>query len=323
MEREKIDIKNIPHIKMTEKWDKLQIAMEKDTEIKDSLVFLHPGETRNYTDDEISAIEKKKDFESRLYVTSRPHDGHSGKSTLVDCFIPVRLIATKYDSSIYHFSVFLRTRHSDNHEHDTDTFDFVRDYLKASSSTKSCTAAKATLTRLLTIMIDTSGEENLTFATTMASALSRNAKNIDFEWGHENDVNALLSTGMDEDELRTHLCILMHIIFTKMKQYQFMVADEGSNAYRVFYCRSKTSPGLQPFLIAFFSFALQICLTFYVILQVKINYDEGTYIENGKIKYIWNIPLAFLTSVYSAILAYPAVSYSSFRGAQATKTDLQ
>lgn len=207
----------------------------------------------------------------------------------------------------FSLAVFLRTHFSDNHEHKTGTFNFVRDYLKASTGTKSYTAAKATLTRLLTVAFDTSGGEYCTFSMTMASGLSRNGSNIDFEKGAKDENFALFKAGDDEDELRTKLCVLMHIIFTKMKQHNFMIREEGTNVYRVFHCSIMTTSDIKPLVYALFSFLLQVCLTAYVIWQMIINFEKDIYLKDGIPQHLPNLPLALFTVMYSAILAYPGI----------------
>lgn len=180
----------------------------------------------------------------------------------------------------------------------------MRDYLKASSSTKSFTAAKAALTRLLTISFDMCESEYCTFASTMASGLSGNATNTSFEKGYRGDLNAMLKVGERPVKLRRELCILMHIIFTKIQKHQFML-NGGSNVYRLFHCRTKTSRDKFPVYIALFTFIFQITLTGYVVAQLYNNFREQVYADTQNLR---NIPLAALTFLYSAILAKPIMS---------------
>ncbi len=181
--------------------------------------------------------------------------------------------------------------------------------LKASTATKTHTAAKAILARLLTITFDTTGGEYCTFAMTMASALSCDGSNCDFEVSEENegDINSIHVEGDCKDRLRLLLCALMHIIFTKVKQHKFMLVEEGSNVYRLFYCNVKTSKDIKPIFYACFSFVLQSMLTAYVITQTIRNFTEDVYVKEGKVQNSVNLALAAVTAVYSAILAYPSI----------------
>ena len=81
-----------------------------------------------------------------------------------------------------------------------------------------------------------------------------------------------------------------------------MIEEEGSNAYRLFHCRTATTKDKSPLLYSGFSFLLQTCLTGYVIAQLYINvYDDSS----EKIFNMRNLPLALLTLFYSTVLATP------------------
>ena len=178
--------------------------------------------------------------------------------------------------------------------------------MKASTGNRSYTAAKSTLTRILTIAFDTDESEYNTFAMTVASGFSCLGANTDFEGATEGNVLAWADNG-DLDELRLRLCALMHIIFTKLKQHKFMVQEEGSNVYRLFYCSTMITGEMLPLFYAFFSFLLQMCLTAYVIWEMIINFEDNVYFNEGIIQNVNNFPLAILTVIYSAILAYPTL----------------
>ena len=61
-----------------EKWNKLEEVMRRDIGLRGSLVFMHPGEHRDYTDAEMEAMENKHTFETSLYFTLTPNGGDSG-----------------------------------------------------------------------------------------------------------------------------------------------------------------------------------------------------------------------------------------------------
>lgn len=203
-------------------------------------------------------------------------------------------------------TVFLRTRFSDNHPiTHMNRYNYVRDYVKAAAATGSHTAAKSTLTRLLTLVIDANESSYCTFAITLASALSNTAENTCFERGDRSgtrNLNIMVNSDKELEKIRKEFCKLMHIIFSKIEKYHFMITEEGSNAYRLFHCKTVTTPEKMPLLYACFSFLLQVCLTAYVILQLRTNFEDDVY--------TWeriqpNIPLALLTLLYSTVLAIP------------------
>lgn len=245
-------------------------------------------EKKQYTDDEMEIVNRRP-LQCRLFFKNSPTEGDT---------------------------VFLRTRFSDNHKHTTKIYNFVRDYLKA-YKLKNHSAAKSSLTRLLTLALEMTESDYCTFATVMGSAFSDLGSNgnLSFEWS--DNANSL-STGKDDDkQVCIILCKLMHIIFSKLKIYTFMITEEGSNAYRIVHCKTAMEKKrLQlPHLYALFSFALQICLTAYVIAQIVRNFldDQNWRAEDnpeGELNYgeksiKRNIVLAIFTVLYSSILAIP------------------
>lgn len=251
--------------------EQLESIMKRDSTSQKSHVFMHPFDAGlDYTDDEVNASQER-DFECRLFITGT----NCGNDTF-----------------------FLRTRHTDNHEHNTE-FNFVRDYLKAVVSTRNHMAAKVTLSRLLTMCFKMSESNRISFSSTIASGLSRNGKNVDFEIS-----DTMVRNSKDIEVTRLKLCVLMHIIFNKVRKHEFLVEKEGSNAFRLFHCRTKHSRDKKPILYAVFSFLLQCCLTGYVVA------DNWSELRSNKSwdDYRWqNLPLASLTLIYSAILAWPGI----------------
>ena len=118
----------------------------------------------------------------------------------------------------------MRTHHTDNHSilSSASVYNFIRDYLKATHTTKSYTSAKATLARLLTVFFDMDDSDFYNFAIIMASALSENASNISFEMGEPGGLNTMVAQSVDHTEeseaekLKEDLMLLMHILFAKM-----------------------------------------------------------------------------------------------------------
>jgi len=244
---------------------------------KQPFVFLHPthyGKTavspglRDYTEDELLALEKR-DFETRIFITGRIFDGDS---------------------------VWLRTHFTDNHCHKS-VFRVVRDYFKAAHATKNRTAAKSALSELLTMCMEGAKSDYYSFAVTVASGLSNMAENTSFEINRN-----MVKDKADLPIARRRLCLLMHVIFSKISSSNFLCDEEGSNIYRVVYCRTKYSNMKSIRVIPLFSFLLQVCLTGFVILE---NLTEG--ITDWRAA---NIPLALLTFFYSSLVAWPSITES-------------
>lgn len=228
---------------------------------------------------------------------------------LKDRDFEVRLFMTHH--MIWGKSVFLQSHFSDNHEYSAGSFKFLNDFLRASSDTYSYTAAKAALTNLLTIALDTDEGEYRTFAITVASALSNHAENTFFEVEHD-DRYAMVQDDSQLQRKRKNFCELMHVIFDKIPIYKFMVEQDGSNIYRLVHCSSQSTIDEElPLPYAIFSFLLQICLSGYVIAQLWINIGDGSYTlspDNENLeKMIRNLPLAIMTLLYSILLAVPEI----------------
>lgn len=250
----------------------------------------------HYTADEMENL-KDRDFEVRLLMTNHTIFGDK--------------------------NVLLRSHFSDNHEYTSGSFKLLNDFLRASSDTYSYTAAKAALTNLLTIALDTDEGEYRTFAVTVASGLSKHGKNTHFEMESYDRYTIVqhdhCDGGDDDDDdddvlqtNRKNFCQLMHIIFTKIPIYKFMVEDDGSNIYRLVHCSSKSTINEElPISYAIFSFLLQMCLAGYVIAQLLFNIRDGSYTlsaENENLgKILRNLPLAILTLMYSMVLSVPEI----------------
>ena len=132
-------------------YDALMNSMERDC--KQKTISLHPGDDRKiYTKEELNAL-KGRDFTTRLYISSQ---------------------------SVLNNSVWIRTHHTDNAEH-TSNLAYIRDYFKAAYITRNHTAAKATLTALLTTMFAMEESNYNSFATIVASGLSEKGTNTSFE----------------------------------------------------------------------------------------------------------------------------------------------
>eukprot|EP00978_Attheya_sp_CCMP212_P015569 scaffold40110_cov53-Attheya_sp.AAC.4 len=243
-------------------------------------VFLHPEETRgdNYTLDELENVEGKrsKDFSSRLYITAL---------------------------NVKDRSVFLRTRFSDNAEM-TSNLNLVRDYFKATVSTKNYTSAKVALTELLTSFFMMDQTHYLTAACILASSLSNHGEKTLFEIN-----KAMVKQADDMPAERRRLVVLMDIVFSKVSHKRFLVDRGGSNIYRLVHCLTTGTTGQQKYsslLYCIFAISLQLCLLAYVFIEI------GTIIKRGEIDFLdiyqyRMLPLAVISFFFSVMLAYPAV----------------
>lgn len=260
----------------------LEQIMREDAEDKKNLIFLEQKSSsekrKQYTDEELQML-KERSFKSRLFMTCE---------------------------SINRNTVFLRTHFSDNHTMESvNTLNYVRDYFKAAHGTGSHTAAKAALARIIIIALDSDESWYKSLACVLASGLSGRGENTDFEkcTQSKKHQNVLVRENDNLQGTREEYCKLMHIIFSKIKKYRFMIDEEGSNAYRLCHCRTATTKDKSPLLYAGFSFLLQTCLTGYVIAQLYINVNGDTYDNLSHI--MKNLPLALLTLFYSTVLATP------------------
>ena len=254
---------------MTYSLDTLKEIIEESCDDSKVPVLVHPDEVgRAYTIEELQAV-RARDFETRLLITGKNIQGQT---------------------------LMLRTHYTDNHKYSCH-LNYVRDYFKAFHATKNNTAAKATLTDLLTMFFTCDHSKYYSFALTMASGLSNQGKNTTFEIDH-----SMVKEKSQMDEARQEFCLLMNIIFENIAIERFLVDDNGSNTFRLAYCQSKHTKEKAPLFLATFSFLLQVCLAGYVLAEIFVTDSFG---------HVRNVPLAILTFIYSTILAYPIISDSS------------
>jgi len=247
---------------------KLENALTEHAEGQKPLIFLHPGDKRDYSDEEVDAL-NSRDFETRLFIGSINIEG---------------------------LTVFLRTHFTDNAEY-SSKLNYIRDYFKATHAMTNSFGAKATLAEILKMWFNLEPSHYYSFATTLASALSENAKNTSFEIAE-----SMVATKEDVKVSREKFCLLMDILFSKMSTKKFLIDDGGSNTFRLAHCSTKCGKGKKPLFFAVFSFLLQCCLTAYVINENITEFREGKGIE------IKMLPLAVITFVYSAMVSYPGVA---------------
>ena len=236
-------------------------------------IFLHPREVgnRTYTEDELYHL-LSRDFHTRLFITATNFEGKTA---------------------------FLRSHFTDDHHYHSH-LNIIRDIIKATHGNQNYVAARTNLTELLASCVQNattsqqSASKYYTLAVTLASALSQNARYINFEKHEE-----MVKDSADEVIARAKLGLLMDIIFRKVATYRFMIENNGSNTFRIAFCRRKHSNEKQHMRLAVFSFLMQLCLTFYVIAE---GYSEGLSSWNFHM-----LPLALLTAGYSIATIFPNV----------------
>jgi len=210
-------------------------AMERDSDdAHKPIIRLYEGRAE-YTENELKLLQTR-DFKTRLFISNQ---------------------------SVNWNSVWLRNHHTDNAEH-VSNFTYIRDYFKAACKTGNHTAAKSTLTVLLTTIFAMEDSSYNSFASILASGLSEKAQHTSFE----------VHPGMIEDRnkletARNQLLILMDVLFSKIKIRSFLLDRKNSNIYRLVHCLTMGNTNNKPMIYAFFSFLVQSCLTLFVILHVS------------------------------------------------------
>lgn len=271
-------------------YEKLEPLIDEYCSDQKPHIYLHPTEygtsavspgLRDYTEEELDAL-AKRDFETRLFITATAIEGSS---------------------------VWLRTRWSDNHVRNS-TFNVVRDYFKAMHGTKNFTAAKSALSEALTMCMESEKSNYYSFAISLASGLSNMGRNTSFQV-HD----AIIKTPDEINLARRKLCLMMHIIFSKIESSDFLCSAEGSNIYRLVFCMTVVSKqDALKLLIPIFSFLLQIMLTVFVFFEnfteehfrfkTFLGENEEEVATNLKI----NVVLAVVTFVYSCFVAAPGIT---------------
>lgn len=268
-------------------FDKLFEVMERDKTDEQPIVrlnapssresqkdFIHSGRDK-YTSSELIAL-KQRDFQTRLFISSMSLD---------NC-------------------VWLRTHHSDNAERMTN-FTYIRDYYKAACATNNHSAAKSTMTALLTAMFAKEESNYNSFATVVASGLSSEAKHTSFEIKDD-----MVSKKSDLDIARRNLIILMDVVFPKVSMRRYLLDQKNCNIFRLVHCdiRGRSNNNKWPIIYCIFSFFLQACMTTFVVFQVYETDRLGQDTDKAPLlKYgLW--VLASLGSLYSALLAVPEIT---------------
>lgn len=269
-------------------YEGLEEMMKRDCVDQKPFVFLHPfhygvspvsAGLREYEEDEVYALEKR-DFETRLFMSGLTFEGDS---------------------------MWLRTHWTDNHIHKT-VLNSVRDYFKAVNTTKNFTAAKAALSELLTMCLKAEKSNYYSFAITMASGLSDEARNTSFQV-HQ----AIIKSDSDITLARKRLCISMHNLFESIKSSEFLYSGEGSNIFRLIHCKTYVSEkGKLSLVVPFLSFMLQIVLVVFVFIHQltdnSILLGGSLFAEKDRLyRDLSNLLLAIVTLIYSFIVAWPGL----------------
>ena len=277
-------------------YEGLEHIINQDCHDQKPHIFLHPYDyglshvsqgLREYTDEEVWALEKR-DFETRIFISSSTFEGDS---------------------------VFLRTHWTENHMHKT-VLNSVRDFFKAFHATRNYTAAKAALSELLTMCLEAEKSNYYSFAITMASALSDDARNTSFQVH-----NAMVKSSGGATLARKKLCLLMHNLFQRIKSSEFLYSGEGSNIYRLTHCKTYvSSKGNIALIIPAFTFVLQLVLVAFVTIHQLVGDTDSLFRDfaanftpdrsekdDANSNVYAKLLLAFATFIYSAIIAWPGI----------------
>jgi hypothetical protein len=245
----------------------LESVMTDNLDQNTPLIFLHPEDQRDlYTDEEVQSL-SKRDFQTRLFITAL---------------------------AVQNNSLWLRNHHTDNVKSATN-FTYIRDYFKAAYAIKNHTAAKATLTSTLNKWFNLSRDQYYTFATTLASGLSREAISTSFQI--EDD---LVESTQDLKHARRVFILLMDILFKRIYLKTFLYTDNNSNIYRLAHCMTKNTRKKGPLVYATFSFLLQLSLTIFVLMS---NFDAKEETDNlTTFRLVSMYTLATFGFLYTAIV---------------------
>ena len=271
-------------------YEGLEHIINQDCHDQKPHIFLHPCDyglshvskgLREYTAEELLALEKR-DFETRLFISASTFEGNS---------------------------VFLRTHWTENHMHKT-ILNGIRDHFKALHATRNYTAAKAALSEILTTCLEAEKSNYYSFAITLASAMSDDARNTSFQV-HD----AMIKSDGGSTIARKKLCILMHNLFQRIKTSEFLYSGGGSNIYRLTHCMTygTTKGNMALVIIPCFTFMLQVVLVTFVTIYQLVG-DNDSVLKNflsnfqePKSTLYSNLLLAFITFIYSAIVAWPGI----------------
>jgi len=248
----------------------------------------------DYTEEILEKLSRRP-FQSRLYISS------SLTKTVSDT-----------NDGVYEGG-FLRTRFSDRAAHQSD-LSTIRDYIWALYSreearTKDAVAAKLAISHLCLGSFKMDESEYYSFASTLASALSEQATNTVFQ------PKEFLKTE-DLHLVRKKFVLCMEILFQSVSLDRFLVQDNAANIYRLAYCMRSTMSydnssqgmlvnGRRIFFAPLLSFALQVVLLVYVILEIEDTLEDEKFELQTK-----TLPLAALGSIYSSLLAWKRIKTS-------------
>ena len=270
--------------------EELMNTMEANCDDEQSIIRLY-DDRKVYTPKELEQL-KTRDFKMRLFLSN---------------------LSVKMNS------VWLRNHHTDNVEH-VSNFTYIRDLFKA-ALLKNRPASKATLTILLTTLMNMEISEYNSFVTVLAAGLSEKATHTCFEKDlMKNAERKYVSV----KRARANLLVLMDILLTKMKVKIFLLERNNSNIYRLEHCKTKGDPNIWSYMNVVFAFMLQTGLTFFVITHIFATpWDEviGCNCETStdedcdcieepgmSLLTIGKFFLATFGTIYSYLIAYPEVT---------------
>eukprot|EP00551_Chaetoceros_affinis_P011522 CAMPEP_0203684868 /NCGR_PEP_ID=MMETSP0090-20130426/48255_1 /ASSEMBLY_ACC=CAM_ASM_001088 /TAXON_ID=426623 /ORGANISM="Chaetoceros affinis, Strain CCMP159" /LENGTH=620 /DNA_ID=CAMNT_0050554049 /DNA_START=75 /DNA_END=1937 /DNA_ORIENTATION=+ len=269
-----------------EKRSQLEGIMKSNCRENTPLIFLRENdedEVGEYTDEQVNDILPYRDFKTRLFIANLAYQGNSA---------------------------WVRNHHSDSIPSESN-FTYIRDFFKASFAMKNHTAAKAILTSELTKWFDLSDDAYNTLATTLASALSEQAKNTSFQ---EHKAMVLSTDLKTLTHARRTLVVLLDILFSKRHVKRFLYTENNSNIYRLVHCVTKHRKDKWPLIYVTFSFLLQFALTMLVVselIALILNNSFNSLVfnnnnqedERSTLRVVFLYILASLGAIYSSLVA--------------------
>ncbi len=197
--------------------------------------LLAPGSTGHNT---VQNAYKGKDFKTRLFITSA-----QGPKSSKDVSGSETIPASRNN-------VWVRTHHSDciavipnSSEDDDDSanecpFHLVKEYFHAAYTNEDHMVAKATLTKLMTLLYEYERDEYFAFTAVLASGLSNNAATTSFHIDDEHGrCKGLVEDLKYIDGARDKLVVLTDILFRMMTVKRFLIEDDFCNIFRLTHCK--------------------------------------------------------------------------------------
>jgi transcriptional regulator of heat shock response len=132
-------------------------------------------------------------------------------------------------------TVWLRTRHTDHHRHNS-SFIQIRDAFNADAITNNPSGARDSVTKILDMFYRMHESDYYSYACTVASALSNGAENVTFEkellFHPARKGRDQLQEREEQQRARDRLLKLMDIVFSNLREKKSLMERYKPNIYR-------------------------------------------------------------------------------------------